>query len=48
MAENQIEIEIELTGGKKVEKSIQSIESGLEGVGETGSRLVKFVKRLHN
>ena len=41
MAENQIEIEVELTGGKKVEKSIQSIESGLEGVGETGSRLVK-------
>ena len=41
MAENQIEIEVELTGSQKVEKSIQGIETGLEGIGETGSRLVK-------
>jgi hypothetical protein len=41
MAENQIEIEVELTGAKKVEKSIQGIETGLEGIGETGSKLVQ-------
>lgn len=41
MAQSQIEIEVELTGAKKVEKSIEGIEDGLKGIGETGSRLVQ-------
>ena len=43
MAENQIEIEVELTGADKVEKSMKGLEEGLEGIGETGSRLVKVM-----
>lgn len=41
MAENQIEIEVELTGTKKVEKQVKEIEGGLEGLGETGSKLAE-------
>lgn len=41
MAQTQVEIEVELSGAGKVEKGIQKIEGGLEGIGETGSRLAK-------
>ena len=39
MAENQIEIEVELTGTQKVNKQIQKVEGGLQDLGETGSKL---------
>jgi hypothetical protein len=41
MAQTQVEIEVELSGAGKVEKGIQKIEGGLEGIGETGSKLTK-------
>ncbi len=41
MAQTQVEIEVELSGTGKVEKGIKEIEGGLEGIGETGSRLVE-------
>ena len=41
MAQTQVEIEVELSGTQKVEKGIKQIEGGLEGIGETGSRLVQ-------
>ena len=41
MSQTQVEIEVELSGTKKVEKGIKEIEGGLEGIGETGSRLVE-------
>jgi len=41
MAQTQVEIEVELSGTGKVEKGIKQIEGGLEGIGETGSRLVE-------
>ena len=41
MAETKVEIEVELTGSQKVEKKLEDIEGGLEGLGETGSKLVK-------
>tara|TARA_R100000655_G_scaffold8672_5_gene22424 strand:+ start:3981 stop:6119 length:2139 start_codon:yes stop_codon:yes gene_type:complete len=41
MAQTQVEIEVELSGAGKVDKGIQKIEGGLEGIGETGSRLAK-------
>jgi len=37
----EIDIEIQLSGAQKVEKSIEGIETGLQGIGETGSKLVK-------
>tara|TARA_Y100001973_G_scaffold83205_1_gene123233 strand:+ start:1240 stop:3453 length:2214 start_codon:yes stop_codon:yes gene_type:complete len=43
MAQTQVEIEVELSGTKKVEKGIKKIEGGLEGVGETGSKLTKVM-----
>ena len=39
MAENQIEIEVELTGTQRVNKQIQKVEGGLQDLGETGSKL---------
>ena len=39
MAQTQVEIEVELSGSGKVEKGLQKIEGGLEGLGETGSKL---------
>ena len=41
MAQTQVEIEVELSGAGKVDKGIKKIEGGLEGIGETGSRLAK-------
>jgi len=41
MSQTQVEIEVELSGTKKVEKGIKEIDGGLEGIGETGSRLVE-------
>ena len=41
MAQTQVEIEVELSGAGKVDKGIQKIEGGLEGIGETGSRLAQ-------
>ena len=41
MAQTQVEIEVELSGTQKVEKGIKEIEGGLEGIGETGSKLTK-------
>ena len=41
MAQTQVEIQVELNGARKVEKGIKKIEGGLDGVGETGSRLAK-------
>jgi len=39
MAQTQVEIEVELSGSGKVEKGLKKIEGGLEGLGETGSKL---------
>ena len=41
MAKTKVDIEVELTGLQKVEKSIKGVEGGLEGVGETGAKLVQ-------
>ena len=41
MAETRVEIEVELSGSQKVEKQLEEIEGGLEGLGETGSKLVQ-------
>jgi hypothetical protein len=41
MAQTQVEIEVELSGTQKVEKGIKEIEGGLEGIGETGSKLTQ-------
>ena len=35
MAENQVQIEVELVGQKEVGKGLQNITKGAEGVGET-------------
>ena len=35
MAENQVQIEVELVGQKEVGKGLESITKGAEGVGET-------------
>ncbi len=37
--ETEIDIEIQLSGAKRVEKQIDDVQGGLEGLGETGSRL---------
>jgi len=41
MAQTQVEIEVELSGTGKVEKGIKEIEGGLQGIGETGSKLTQ-------
>jgi hypothetical protein len=41
MAQTQVEIEVELSGAGKVDKGIKKIEGGLEGIGETGSKLTE-------
>ncbi len=41
MAETKVEIEVELSGSQKVEKQLEDIEGGLEGLGETGSKLAE-------
>lgn len=39
LSDPEIDIEIELSGAKKVDKQIDELTSGLEGLGETGSKL---------
>ena len=43
MAENQVQIEVELVGQKEVGKGLQNITKGAEGVGETSKSLRNII-----